>query len=78
MERFLAAEELLDSFVRLDVNNATREHFGGLLKAKKTKKMRRGDMLIASISLAHQALLVTRNVKDYKDVPGLRVENWAD
>ena len=78
MERFQASEELLNSFVRLDVNDAAREHFGSMLNGKKTKKMRRGDMLIASIALAHQALLVTRNVKDYEGVPGLRIENWAD
>jgi predicted nucleic acid-binding protein len=35
-------------------------------------------MLIACICLAHDALLVTRNVDDYKGVAGLRVENWAD
>jgi predicted nucleic acid-binding protein len=35
-------------------------------------------MLIACTALANDALLVTRNVKDYKDVPGLRIENWAD
>jgi tRNA(fMet)-specific endonuclease VapC len=39
--------------------------------------MGRPDMLIASIALAHDALLVTRNVDDYKAVSGLRVENWA-
>jgi predicted nucleic acid-binding protein len=78
MERFQAAEQLLDSFLRLDVNDAATEHFERLRKAKKTKNRKRGDLLIACIALAHQALLVTRNVKDYKDVPGLRVENWAD
>jgi len=40
--------------------------------------MRRADMLIACIALGHKARLVTRNLKDYKDVPGLRLENWAD
>jgi predicted nucleic acid-binding protein len=77
-ERFQASEQLLDSFVRLELNDAAREHFERLRKAKKTKNMRRGDLLIACIALAHEALLVTRNVKDYKDVQGLRVENWAD
>jgi predicted nucleic acid-binding protein len=78
MERFLASESLLDSFIRPDTNEATGEHFERLLKHTKAKKMKRGDMLIASIALANDALLVTRNVNDFKDVPGLRMENWVD
>ena len=78
MERFLQTERFLVSFSRLNVDNAGLTHFESLLKGKKSRKMRRTDMLIACIALAHKTLLVTRNVNDYKDVPGLRVENWAD
>ena len=78
MERFLQTERLLVSFRRLNVDNAGLTHFESLLKGKKTRKMRRTDMLIACIALAHKTLLVTRNVNDYKNVPGLPVENWAD
>jgi predicted nucleic acid-binding protein len=28
--------------------------------------------------LAHDATLVTRNVRNFREVPELRVENWAD
>jgi tRNA(fMet)-specific endonuclease VapC len=45
---------------------------------KKLKKTGRGDLLIACITLAHGATLVTRNTKDFAHVPGLRLENWAD
>ena len=45
---------------------------------KGKKKMRRGDLLIASIALAHDALLVTRNIRDFQGINNLRVENWAD
>ena len=36
------------------------------------------DLKIASICLAHDALLLTRNLKDFDGIPGLRAENWLD
>jgi len=35
-------------------------------------------MKIASIALAHEALLLTRNLRDFTKAPGLRMENWLD
>lgn len=34
------------------------------------------DTLIAGTALAHGAILVTRNVREFERVPGLRVEDW--
>jgi tRNA(fMet)-specific endonuclease VapC len=34
------------------------------------------DLKIASICLANDALLLSRNLVDFQQVPGLRVENW--
>ena len=36
------------------------------------------DMKIASIALAHDVPLLTRNTVDFAKVPGLRCENWLD
>lgn len=36
------------------------------------------DMKIAAIAVSHDALLLTRNLKHFNKVPGLRVENWLD
>jgi len=36
------------------------------------------DLKIASICLAHDATLLTRNLVDFEKIPGLRVENWLD
>lgn len=40
---------------------------------------RRGklDRLLAAHALALDASLITNNVRDFADVPGLRVENWT-
>jgi tRNA(fMet)-specific endonuclease VapC len=34
------------------------------------------DLLIAATAIAHEAVLVTHNVKEFRRVPGLRVEDW--
>lgn len=77
-DRFRTSEALLHSFAVVDVNETAAAHFERLRKQRKLTKMGRSDMLMACIVLAHDALLVTRNVDDYKPVVGLRVSNWAD
>ncbi|HBJ87401.1 MAG TPA: hypothetical protein DDZ88_26805 [Verrucomicrobiales bacterium] len=36
------------------------------------------DLRIASIALAYDATLLSRNLRDFRLVPGLKVENWLD
>lgn len=36
------------------------------------------DLKIAAVCTAHDALLLTRNLADFKKVPKLRFENWLD
>jgi predicted nucleic acid-binding protein len=78
MERFRQTEAILSDFLVVDIDDNAVRHFGKLRKQKNLKKMGRADMLIACIALAQDALLVTRNIKDYKGVAGLRLENWVD
>ena len=77
-DRFRQTEELLSDFLVVGLDEKAFGHFGRLRKQRNLKKMGRADMLIACIPLANDALLVTRNTRDYKDVAGLRIENWAD
>jgi tRNA(fMet)-specific endonuclease VapC len=36
------------------------------------------DLKIAAICLAHDATLLSRNLRDFEKVPDLRTENWLD
>jgi tRNA(fMet)-specific endonuclease VapC len=54
------------------------QHFDRLRSMTGLGKIGRADLLIASMALAHRATLVTRNVRHFRPVPGLTVENWVD
>lgn len=75
--RLEETEADLSRFTILAVGPAGAE-FDRLRENRKLKTIRRGDLLIACIALANRATLVTRNLKDFRQVPGLRVENWVD
>ncbi len=77
-ERMWHTATVLNDFAMLPVDDAAIAQFGKLSRHKRLAKMRRADMLIACIALGRQARLVTRNLREFKDVPGLKPENWAD
>jgi tRNA(fMet)-specific endonuclease VapC len=58
----------------LEWNEAAADEYESLKKAR----ARAGtmDLKIASIALASGATLLTRNTKDFEQVPGLRIEDW--
>jgi tRNA(fMet)-specific endonuclease VapC len=35
------------------------------------------DLKIAAIALAHEAIMVTRNLRDFIKIPGLKIEDWT-
>jgi len=62
----------------VSIDESVALEFDRLRQNKKLKKIGRGDLLIAAITLAHGATLVTRNLTDFRLVQGLKLENWAD
>jgi tRNA(fMet)-specific endonuclease VapC len=77
-QRLAVTESDLLTLRRLPFDAASAAEFDRLRQNKKLKKIGRGDLLIACIALAHRATLVTRNLRDFRQVPGLQVDNWAD
>jgi tRNA(fMet)-specific endonuclease VapC len=58
---------------------AFEESAAAAFNALKTAKVRvkTMDLRIAAVALSHNLVLVTRNVRDFGKVPGLRTEDWT-
>jgi tRNA(fMet)-specific endonuclease VapC len=72
------SEKDLNRFTILTYDSAGAAEFDRLRQNKKLRKIGRCDLLIAALTLAKRATLVTRNQKDFGQVPGLKIEDWAD
>jgi tRNA(fMet)-specific endonuclease VapC len=73
-----ASEELLIDIQIFGIDPQVAAEFDRLRLIKKLKKIGRGDLLIGCIALAHRATVVTRNADHFRQIPGLKIENWVD
>ncbi len=70
--------DLLDDMTVLDIDQAIAHKFGEV----RAQQLDQGlftpemDLLIAATALVHNLTLVTHNVQDFANVPGLTVEDW--
>jgi predicted nucleic acid-binding protein len=44
---------------------------------KQYRRVKANDLRIAAIALVNHATLVTRNLRDFKPIVGLNVEDWT-
>jgi tRNA(fMet)-specific endonuclease VapC len=72
------SEELLRRIVVVQIDQVAATEFDRLRRIRKLGKIGRADMLIASISIANKATLVTRNLRHFRQIPGLLLANWVD
>jgi predicted nucleic acid-binding protein len=61
---------LLEPFTEIEIDRRIAERAGRL---RRESGIRTPDALIAATALVHRLKLVTRNVKDFRRVPGLEV-----
>lgn len=52
-------------------------HYGVLRAAVPDRRRNALDRLIAAHAISSAAVLITNNEADFRDYPGLRVENWV-
>lgn len=74
-ERVLAL--LISRIPVLPFVQADAESFGVLRAAVRDRNRDTMDRLIAAHAVSTGIILVTNNEADFKDYPGLKVENWA-
>jgi tRNA(fMet)-specific endonuclease VapC len=77
---FTLLHELIEFYARwsgriLPFDGKAASIFSGFDK-KMVRRIGREDAWIASIALAHDASVLTANLSDFQQVPGLRVEDW--
>ena len=73
--RLAATVRLLSRIQILDFDEAAIQRCEQLKKLK--LKVGKLDLRIAAIVLERNAILVTRNTRDFKQVPALRIEDWT-
>lgn len=73
-----AVEELLRDFpvLAFELRHATRAGTVSGALARRGLSMDDIDLLIAGMALQEQEAVLTRNLKDFRRVPGLRVETY--
>jgi len=77
-EAIKLVEEFTHSIETLEFSEAACKTFGQRYAelAQQGKLTQEADLMTGCIALTHNATLVTRNVKDFKNIRGLSVVTW--
>ena len=68
----------VQSLSRLQILSFTEQAIRRYDELRKLKlNVRKMDLRIAAITIDEGATLVTRNVRDFQDIPGLKIEDWS-
>jgi tRNA(fMet)-specific endonuclease VapC len=75
---FQETERLLQAIPVVTFDSRAAELFDQLSQRSALRKIGRADLLIGTIALVNRATIVTRNLKDFQRIPGLKLVNWMD
>ena len=75
-ERLVRMVEFLSEWEIIRLDDPVADQFDRLRKSG--VRIGSQDLKIASIAVVHNALLLSANQRDFRRVPGLRVENWLN
>jgi tRNA(fMet)-specific endonuclease VapC len=70
--------DLLEDVGVLDFDHACAERFGKVRGAllQQGISVPTADLMIAAVALVHDFTLVTNNTADFRNIPGLRLDDW--
>jgi tRNA(fMet)-specific endonuclease VapC len=69
--------KFLDKVNVVDWDHASARAYAQIRFALKAQPISTEDMMIAACAIAHNATLITNNLREFARVPNLRLENWA-
>ena len=69
-------ESVLDGLTILEINRAASRLYGKYKEKMKKSPIGDFDLLIACTALAYNEKIITRNVREFEKVEGLKVEKW--
>lgn len=72
-------QEYFKAVTIINFDNAAYTVYNNLLKENQqlNKKRLQKDLRIASIALSINAIMITRNQKDFSQIPALKLEDWT-
>jgi tRNA(fMet)-specific endonuclease VapC len=70
--------DLLTDVRVLDFDNTCAKRLGEVRGSllRRGISMSTADLMIGSVALVHDLTLVTNNIADFKEIPGLRLADW--
>ena len=78
VEAYRKLRRFINQFSRINPVNYDAEAAGEFERIRQAKvRVGTKDLRIAAICLANDATLLTRNSKDFGQVPGLKFEDWS-
>ena len=67
----------LDNYKHIELLDFTEAAAVEFQRLRKIVRIGTMDLRIAAIALTHNATVLTRNLRDFEKVPGLKVEDWS-
>lgn len=78
VEAYRKLRRFINQFSRINLVDYDAEAAGKFEQIRQAKvRVGTKDLRIAAICLANDAMLLTRNIKDFRLVPGLKFEDWS-